>query len=134
MPSRKWWPTAAVAAFSVTLLTLGAEIFFRYSDFTAAKAVAVLLCVGGTFCLGWPGPSDNSKLPALAAFLLFLAYLPLAAMRFPGLTKEPSGVTAQEVLRWSGLIGGAVLLGALLFRAGVLGFQAILRTQNGEPR
>lgn len=132
MRSRLPWRTVAVAALAALLLTAGSELFFRFSESTVVKGLALLLLLGGSISLGWPGSRGASELPACAAFLVFLAYLAHAATRFPGLLKAPGGATPLEILRWSGLIGGAVLVSALLSRAGLLGLRAISRPPDRD--
>ena len=130
MRTRLSWSGMLLAGLAGFLLTSGSEIFFRYSSLMPAKVGGLLLLGGGALCLGWPRPRGTSSLPRLVAFVLFLAYLGLAAIRFPGLTKESGPVPPDEILRWSGMIGGAVLAGALFFRLVLFGIYSLA----GMPR
>ena len=124
----RMWLTAPVA---LALLVLGSELFFRFSHLAVVKTVSLAVAVSGLLVLAWSRWGMPSAIIKSAALLLFGLYLAGAAVRFPGLVKEPPPIGPQElsplffkVVLGSGL---AVVLLALVQRL-------YLRVRKAEPR
>ena len=123
---REW----LTALFASILLVLGAELFLRYSTQQLAKLASLGLMSTGVVVLGisgWGRAGIAAKFLALFAFSSFAVQ---AALRYPGLLKEPEPHRVGDLA----LFGAKILLfmsGATL-AIGVL--RGIVKAANRPAR
>jgi phosphatidylserine synthase len=121
---RRWAPVLIAAL----LLVSSGELFLRYSSLSFVKLVCVAAVVAGLLLLALSGWERRAVAWKLAAVVAVTGYWLVAALRYPGLLKEPSP-HHFEALAFFGLKVLLFLIGGTLFLALVGSMVRVLASQ-----
>jgi hypothetical protein len=126
----RWGPSLLAAL----LLIGGMELFFRFADQGALKAVAIASAALGVLVLGGTGWRQDQLAWKLLAGVMFTVYLVQATWRFPGLIKDssPGDISELAILALKGL---ATLIVLTAIAAGAIrGLRAMASRSPGEAK